>query len=479
MRVDTLLMFNDHFVMWRIGLLVSLCVGCTIPNPQSCSDGLCTDQAFPFCDVGGELAGTPESCIAVSCTPMEFALCRGEQAITCNSAGNDFDLIECPLGCDQSGGCRQCTADSQCTNPSPVCDSNTSNCRECRTDDECASQVCDVDAGECVREASILYASPAGFGQQCSLVEPCSVDAAIMVAASVGITPTLRMLPGTYTTPFDVRVPTATPLDVVATDALMTGGLVVSDGATVTIRGGTVVSSRGVKCGAATAAPSALSVRGASIIATSNATVVDIVRCTVQFSSTELSLASSEIAAVLSDDAVLNADRVHIHGNNSHHIVAVGKNVTIQITNSLLEDVGLDLSTTDTGPPGSRMTFAADTFVLTSSSLSQGCEAAANRTVRYENTIIAPLGPFDSVSGTSCTFVNTLLSRQATPLPGTFVADPRFVDVGSRDFHLKSGSPAIDAAIPSVFGLDSAKDLDGTPRPKGAKPDIGAYEFTP
>ncbi|HEX7556214.1 MAG TPA: choice-of-anchor Q domain-containing protein [Leptolinea sp.] len=52
-------------------------------------------------------------------------------------------------------------------------------------------------------------------------------------------------------------------------------------------------------------------------------------------------------------------------------------------------------------------------------------------------------------------------------------ADPKFVS--STDFHLQSGSPAID----SGFNLGSVvpTDFDGVVRPQGAGNDIGAYEF--
>ena len=45
---------------------------------------------------------------------------------------------------------------------------------------------------------------------------------------------------------------------------------------------------------------------------------------------------------------------------------------------------------------------------------------------------------------------------------------------GSGDYHLKSGSPLIDAG---TTNLAPAVDLDGSPRPQGSSDDIGAYEY--
>jgi len=58
--------------------------------------------------------------------------------------------------------------------------------------------------------------------------------------------------------------------------------------------------------------------------------------------------------------------------------------------------------------------------------------------------------------------------------------DPRLS--GRGDARLKPGSPAIDAGIVLKVGLGAAaneitSDIEGTPRPSGSAPDIGAYEF--
>jgi hypothetical protein len=52
--------------------------------------------------------------------------------------------------------------------------------------------------------------------------------------------------------------------------------------------------------------------------------------------------------------------------------------------------------------------------------------------------------------------------------------DPDFVNSANDDYHLGSSSAAIDAGIDSTI----TTDMDGTPRPNGIAPDIGADEYT-
>jgi parallel beta-helix repeat protein len=59
---------------------------------------------------------------------------------------------------------------------------------------------------------------------------------------------------------------------------------------------------------------------------------------------------------------------------------------------------------------------------------------------------------------------------------GNISADPKFA--GAVDYHLQSGSPAIDAGNNSAPSLPST-DLDGKPRISGAAVDQGVYEFQP
>ena len=58
---------------------------------------------------------------------------------------------------------------------------------------------------------------------------------------------------------------------------------------------------------------------------------------------------------------------------------------------------------------------------------------------------------------------------------GNRKADPLFVDPLGGDYHLRPGSPAIDAGSAIAEALPA--DHDGLPRFQGRAPDLGAYEF--
>ncbi len=111
-----------------MGIVATVAVtACTKPNPRSCVDEICEDPDLPFCDVDGSFAGEPMTCIAVACTPGEFAACRGDLEIACNNGGTNYDLARCERGCDPAAlGCRLCSPnETVCQNgKAQTCDAN-------------------------------------------------------------------------------------------------------------------------------------------------------------------------------------------------------------------------------------------------------------------------------------------------------------------------------------------------------------------
>jgi hypothetical protein len=103
---------------------------CTKANPAAkCSTGTCIDPAAPFCDVDGSVGGTPGMCLGVTCTPGDFKVCRGDVALTCNQMGDNYDELQCAMGCTpQAMGCKVCQAgQTVCANGEvQTCDANGS-----------------------------------------------------------------------------------------------------------------------------------------------------------------------------------------------------------------------------------------------------------------------------------------------------------------------------------------------------------------
>jgi hypothetical protein len=59
---------------------------------------------------------------------------------------------------------------------------------------------------------------------------------------------------------------------------------------------------------------------------------------------------------------------------------------------------------------------------------------------------------------------------------GSLTGDPKFVNTATYDFHLQSGSPAVDAGTNSV-STHVKSDYAGATRPQGTAYDIGAHEY--
>jgi uncharacterized repeat protein (TIGR01451 family) len=92
------------------------------------------------------------------------------------------------------------------------------------------------------------------------------------------------------------------------------------------------------------------------------------------------------------------------------------------------------------------------------------------------NIVISHAVGISTVAQATLLAHNTLLwSNTDDPVSGTaaILLPPMLTAPAQHDYHLRPGSPAIDAGIP----VDVATDADGEPRPIGLLPDIGADEF--
>lgn len=176
----------------RAAWMVVALLACTRHNAAKCLDGVCTDPALSYCDTNGVIDGEPSSCIAVSCTPGEFAVCDGDTALSCNSGGDGYDGSACEHGCRATVGCVTCAP-------------GASSCVDGTL------QTCDADGNVASSEECSLGCG-AGSTPRCATIEP-------------------RYLPEVCSTPAlnDVDIASSGTFDT-DLDSICTGGIVKQTG---------------------------------------------------------------------------------------------------------------------------------------------------------------------------------------------------------------------------------------------------------
>ena len=465
----------------RILLFIVGAFACTKPNPNRC----CVDAAD--CQANN---------IPVGSTCPDGLLCRGNQCVaeTCSTAAecdpstpycvagmcdaSCSDDTECPGNGEDpsdrfcvSGACVVCRAGMQdCPTNAPICD--MSACRACAIDSECPSNVCDVDAGMCIADSEVRYASPAGVDtNDCSFGKPWTPTRAITMADAAH--PWVRMLPGTYSAT-DVTV-AAKNLTLVGTDASLPARLVVTSQSSVTVRG--FVAGQYDCIG--TGNNSIVTLR--DVTAPSGVLLVSY--CTVNVLRAELAQAS------VNDNAILKIDRSRFDGAFST-LISSSAGLTLDVTNSVFTDTGFNPAFSSTNNGAAIHVYVAySTFYSTGANTpyAAGCgnQTTSPNAVTFVDDIFytsATLSDaFQSTPLTSptCAPDTSVVYPEPTRSPGTnaIVMDPKFIDAPNGNFHLQTGSPAIDAA--KVTATDPLVDFDGTARPQGPRLDIGAFEYKP
>jgi len=112
--------------------------------------------------------------------------------------------------------------------------------------------------------------------------------------------------------------------------------------------------------------------------------------------------------------------------------------------------------------------------------------SAVNATV-YNNTIYGNSGNcigIDTLSTTAiiknniCYLNNSGITNLGvgTIQSNNLMSDPIFVNPAASDFHLQSGSSAINTGI-NLFSVGVTTDFDGFARPQAGNYDIGVYEY--
>lgn len=454
-------------------IMVGVSLECTKPNPLSCTDGTCSDPLYPFCDSTAQFQGNVFTCIAVQCTPDTFAACRSDEALTCNTLGNDYNVTQCPLGCSQAAsGCVACAANSDCKSPTPkctsggacvqcllsvdctssaaaICDQASNACRGCQSDDECPSRVCDGATGTCLDESQVIYVVPSAHPATCTSLDPCSLHVASSTVRASRFT--IKMEAGTYNDSGSAVDFSTGPVRIHATGATFSGQSLSSSGSgDLTIIGGAFAGGAGVTCNQAAVHLISVSVAGGSI----SGSICHLSATHSKFTSSSLFGGGANFV-----------DVDHSLFDMSNTGAASGGSVNVQ--NSVFNGGGIGFFNS-----GGVISFS--TFFNSVVTCTDTINFPPN--ISISNDVHFGTGSGDVVR--NCPTRYSILQPQAA-LVGTdhvISADPMFQNAAQGDFHLLLHSPAIDAADPNV---SITSDYEGTTRPQGSASDMGAYEYKP
>jgi hypothetical protein len=402
-----------------------------LPIDSQCADGL-------VCR-GGQ-------CIAVTCTvsadcELGAPYCTGDDQRLCSDTCT-ADL-QCPgFGEDvaqefcEAGRCVTCRAGMNDCADTEVCDEGT--CRACVRHTECATGVC--EAGACVSETVVAFTDPTGSASSdCTLAQPCSLSRALALSPARKY---VVLAAGTYQE-------TSTH-DIAGNQWLIGRGTAET---TVARGSGDLFSVSDPE--------SSLSLEGLTMTAAASA-----VYCAGNAEGfPKLRVRDAEIrgsgSAISARECEIEVDRATLIENTDG--IHLNNPVAGSVTNSMLVRNGqaVFLQTNTVG--ASFPSFGFNTIVDNGTGLS--CSGGSATSVSAPNNIIVR-NTVDTSGPCSLSLTGSIVGADIATL---MFKSP---DAAPYDYHLLSGSVAIDAAT----GTSPPHDFDGELRPKGAAADVGADE---
>ncbi len=474
--------------------LLALAGGCTKTNPSLCciSELDCAAIGLPVgtnCDSGFTCAA--HECVAASCgldvdctDPLAphcgDGLCRecaatgqcGQTEPACNlntyaceacSADGDCSAFSAAPFCGTSGTCVACTKSEQCTAAQPVC-GDDNKCRLCEHDQECASGACDV-TGTCVAPVSILYISPTGTDAGgCVQTQPCKT---VQFVESL-VTPArfhIAFAPGMYNQPLGLRQKPNVAYhgngsQLAVSDAEFFPAVNISGNKLIVSDFELTANNIGAFGGGG--AGSELSLRFVNIVKATNVSSMASVKFTwvdsvvsnfagLRFATSPTSVTLRRLSfvaptAVLeTTDAAITLENISISRPKGNIFNFTRTTGSIRFTTVADTDVTVSVP---------HIVCAQSPVAITASIIWAPRQATIinGNCVFSEQNIVGP-----TVSGSPAINVSN--------------ADPLFVDITNSNFRLQPTSPAIDKV-----DTGPTTDIDGNPRPRGVKFDLGAYE---
>jgi hypothetical protein len=467
--------------MVRLLLIVvplAVLAGCRTENPDFCKN-------FPgTMGCPGEPMNGGRCSINTDCKDTSFPLC--------DTSMNGGTCVQCTDGVRDCQGAL-CVLDK---------------CQPCTKHSQCSSHACLPD-GTCADAAQVAYVRPSGSGTACTDSAPCATltDALHAGKATVKVegnitdndvaaaTTSVTILADagsqvTRSSAGTILAVNNDQTDVRVYDLRITGGMGAMTDMAVSVSGsGTpkltltrvqVDNNVGIgisaTAGTLTVTQSTITGNGAEGISAMNSTLM----------ATQCKISNNNGFGILAMNAALNASRNTISGNPGGGIEV--NNGSFDITNNFITGNGDSVSFG--GVVINMMNAGIQRFefnTVTNNNAAAGkatgvsCMGPATP-ITLSNNIV-----FDNEIGSSRTQIggpncnwtysnigdSTSTNTITDPL-GNKDADPLFMDVAGKNYHLKSGSPVKDAADPNA---SINVDFDGDTRPQGNRSDMGADEI--
>lgn len=466
------------------------CAELGYPFPSRCEDGLacqatqcvaptcsessdCTDPAAPIC--AGNLCSACDRVGNVGCAPSA-PVCNslGDACEGCSTSDDCTAFADAPL-CASSGACVQCISETDCGNPTPICDDST--CRACANDSECASGACAED-GTCAAEADIAYvASNGSDAGTCTRMAPCqSYEGAL--AQTTASRFHIVFPPGEYIGPstispnlvdrilhlhgYGATFRLAAPAQAdrrsalfVSSGSLVISGLAFAQAAPVSFP--PYPANNVIRCSSG----GSIKLEDVHILTPYRA--IHGVACAIVVEGSSIATNLVFDRAITLEGGMLTVHRSHVGQGGLH--VASG---TFSLTNNLFTTTGLTLD----GNGAISFNTIADTTLPSGGARAVECSSSApDRPELVNNIVWVPNGNTSSMIG-GCRARDNIIGPVGTPSSGGNInSDPSFVDRVGGNYHLKAGSPAIDKA-----STGTPVDYDGDARPQGVAFDYGFDE---
>ena len=467
--------------LMKLLLVCLFLVACTKPNPNRC----CTDQAD--CTANN---------IAVDSTCDVGLLCRGHQCISvpCNSSANCDESApycvadSCGMQCDDdgqcpgysqsgeycvAGGCVECRDSADCSAAAPVCDASA--CRLCEAHLECGTGACAAD-GTCASESSIAYIDANGAAtSDCTRSSPCStitralalmparpylVIAAGAYPNAAALSPSAeRWLIGTGAPPSLTRTTDGPIISVTGGGADLHLDNLIIEGATGNSGDGIYFTQIG--------AVAELTLHHVTVRNNSQSGL----NAVGPIVATESTFSNNGFQGVRLSESVATFDRCLVTENDAGMDLDGGRyTVTNTLisrnTSSVYAVYGINLYSTIGGHRIEFNTIVDNVNLAASVGAGFGCNLSA--ATSFPNNIIAR--NTKQTQGSNCFYPNSLISD--ADISALKFRSP---DTAPYDYHLQTGSTAIDAATVSTVD----HDFDGDARPNGPGRDVGADEYVP